>query len=151
MKRPMMTLIKHFFSLFALTLLLSACEANHGVAVLDAWARANAPGQSVGAAYMTLLSAQDSTMVKVEADIAGTVEIHSMSMDNGVMKMRMLEELPLAAGKTEKLAPGGFHLMLFDLKKPLTAGENIKLTLSFKDKAGKITQQIVSLPIKADE
>jgi periplasmic copper chaperone A len=139
---------KKFLKLFVLSLLLSACEANHSVAVLDAWARANTPGQTVGAAYMTLVSAQDSTMVKVEADIAGAVEIHSMSMENGVMKMRMLEALPLPAGKAEKLAPGGFHLMLFDLKKPLMAGESVNFTLSFKDKAGNITQQNVTLPIK---
>ena len=146
-----MNLNKHFLKLFVLALLLSACEANHSVAVLDAWARANAPGQTVGAAYMTLISAQDSTMVKVEADIAGTVQIHSMSMENNVMKMRMLEELPLPAGKAEKLAPGGFHLMLFDLKKPLTAGESVKLTLTFRDNAGKVTQQVVTLPVKEGE
>ena len=144
-----MTLIKRFFALFSLILLLGACEQNHGVAIMDNWVRANAPGQSVGAAYMTLLSARDSTMIKAEADIAGSVEIHSMSMENGVMKMRMLEELPLKAGKAEKLAPGGFHLMLFDLKKPLTVGENVNFTLSFKNAAGNITQQQVTLPIKA--
>lgn len=149
-----MNLIKRFFSqrlfsLLSLTILLSACEANHGVAIMDNWVRANAPGQSVGAAYMTLLSAQDSTMIKAEADVAGAVEIHSMKMENGVMKMRMLEELPLKAGKTEKLAPGGFHLMLFDLKKPLTAGEVVNFTLSFKDAAGNITKQQVTMPIKA--
>ena len=146
-----MSLNKSFFVIALVASLLSACEANHSVAVLDAWARANAPGQTVGAAYMTLISAQDSTMVKVESDIAGTVEIHSMSMDNGVMKMRMLEELPLPAGKAEKLAPGGFHLMLFDLKKPLTAGESVKLTLTFRDNAGKVTQQVVTLPVKEGE
>ena len=146
-----MSLNKSFFVIALVASLLSACEANHSVAVLDAWARANAPGQTVGAAYMTLISAQDSTMVKVESDIAGTVEIHSMSMDNGVMKMRMLEELPLPAGKAEKLAPGGFHLMLFDLKKPLTAGESVKLTLTFRDNAGKVTQQMVTLPVKEGE
>ena len=151
-----MTLINRFFTLrffrlLSLTILLSACEANESVAIMDNWVRANAPGQSVGAAYMTLLSAQDSTMIKAEADIAGSVEIHSMKMENGVMKMRMLEELPLKAGKAEKLAPGGFHLMLFDLKKPLVAGENVKFTLSFKDAAGKTTQQQVTLPIKAAE
>ena len=146
-----MSLNKSFFVIALVASLLSACEANHSVAVLDAWARANAPGQTVGAAYMTLISAQDSTMVKVESDIAGTVEIHSMSMDNGVMKMRMLEELPLPAGKAEKLAPGGFHLMLFDLKKPLTAGESINLTLTFRDNAGKVTQQMVTLPVKEGE
>ena len=146
-----MNLNKHYLKLFVLALLLSACEANHSVAVLDAWARANAPGQTVGAAYMTLISAQDSTMVKVEADIAGTVQIHSMSMENNVMKMRMLEDLPLPAGKAEKLAPGGFHLMLFDLKNPLTAGESVKLTLTFRDNAGKVTQQVVTLPVKEGE
>ena len=146
-----MSLIKSLFVIALVASLLSACEANHSVAVLDAWARANAPGQTVGAAYMTLISAQDSTMVKVESDIAGTVQIHSMSMDNGVMKMRMLEELPLPAGKAEKLAPGGFHLMLFDLKKPLTAGESVKLTLTFRDNAGKVTQQVVTLPVKEGE
>jgi copper(I)-binding protein len=147
----MMASIKRIFTLLSFTIFLSACEANHGVAVMDNWVRANAPGQSVGAAYMTLLSAQDSTMIKAEADIAGSVEIHSMKMEDGVMKMRMLEELPLKAGKAEKLAPGGFHLMLFDLKKPLTAGENVNFTLSFRDAAGNTTQQQVTLPIKAAE
>ncbi len=144
-----MNLINRFFTLLSFTIFLSACEANQGVAIMDNWVRANAPGQNVGAAYMTLLSAQDSIMIKAEADIAGSVEIHSMKMENGVMKMRMLEELPLKAGKAEKLAPGGFHLMLFDLKKPLTAGESVNFTLSFKDAAGNITQQQVTLPIKA--
>lgn len=146
-----MNLINRFFTLLSFTIFLSACEANQGVAIMDNWVRANAPGQNVGAAYMTLLSAQDSIMIKAEADIAGSVEIHSMKMENGVMKMRMLEELPLKAGKAEKLAPGGFHLMLFDLKKPLTAGESVNFTLSFKDAAGNITQQQVTLPIKADD
>jgi periplasmic copper chaperone A len=151
----MMTLIKRTFTslatFLAAALLLSACEQNHGVAIMDNWVRANAQGQSVGAAYMTLLSAQDSTLIKAEADVAGSIEIHSMSMNDGVMKMRMLEQLPLKAGQQEKLAPGGFHLMLFDLKKPLTAGENVIFTLSFKDAAGKVTQQQVTSPIKAVE
>ena len=128
--------------------LLSACEVNNSVAIIDAWARANAPGQSVGAAYMTLIAAQDSTMIKAESAIASSVEIHSMSMDNGVMKMRMLEELSLTAGKPEKLAPGGFHLMLFDLKKQLIVGESVEITLNFKDNTGKISQQTIALPIK---
>jgi periplasmic copper chaperone A len=147
----MMTLIKYILAVFSLTFLLGACEQNHGVAIMDNWVRANAPGQSVGAAYMTLLSAQDTVLVKVESDIAGSVEIHSMSMNDGVMKMRMLNELPLKAGKQEKLAPGGFHLMLFDLKKLLVVGESVNFTLSFKDAAGKITQQQVTLPIKDGE
>lgn len=144
-----MTLIKNSFVFIAIALVIAACEQNYGVAISDNWVRANAPGQSVGAAYMTLLSAQDSTMVKAEADVAGSVEIHSMKMEDGVMKMRMLETLPLKAGQQEKLAPGGFHLMLFDLKKPLTPGESVTFTLSFKDAAGNESQQKIVSPIKA--
>ena len=139
--------------LLLLVSLLAACKAETGlenaVVITEHWVRENAPGQSVGAAYMTLNSPQDSTLVNVETAVASSVEIHSMNMDNGVMKMRMLEALPLKAGKPEKLAAGGFHLMLFDLKTPLKAGENAVFKLSFKDNAGNITQQNVTLPIKA--
>lgn len=127
---------------------LAACSAQAEVVISDAWVRANSPGQKVGAAYMTLKSPQDSTLVFVESSAAGSVEIHSMTMNNGVMKMRMLDELTLKARKAEKLAPGGFHLMLFDLKKPLKAGEKATFTLCFKDKTNKITHQDVTLLIK---
>ncbi len=128
--------------------LLTSFQAYAEVTISDAWVRANAPGQKVGAAYMALKSTQDSALVAAESPSAGSVEIHSMTMKNGVMKMRMLENLALPAGKVEKLAPGGFHLMLFDLKKPLKAGEEVKFKLSFKDKDNNITQQEVVLPIK---
>jgi periplasmic copper chaperone A len=139
--------------LLALASLLVACKAKTDlgtdVKITDGWVRENAPGQSVGAAYMTLNSPKDSTLVYVETPAAGSVEIHSMSMENNVMKMRMLEELPLKAGKPEKLAPGGFHLMLFDLKKPLKAGESATFKLCFEDKVGNITHQDVILPVKS--
>ena len=133
------------------TSLLFVLNAMADVTVSDAWVRANVPGQSVGAAYMTLNSPQNSTLVYIETPVAGKVEIHSMSMNNNVMKMRKLEELPLKAGKAEKLAPGGFHLMLFDLAKPLKAGDKASFTLCFKDKTGNITHQVVTLPIKEAE
>ena len=151
--------------LIVLACLLVACKAETGantstqtstktatkttVQITDSWVRENAPGQSVGAAYMTLNSPQDSTLVYVETPAAGSVEIHSMTMENNVMEMRMLEELPLKAGKAEKLAPGGFHLMLFDLKAPLKAGETATFKLCFKDKTGEITHQNITLPVKA--
>lgn len=134
--------------LLPIFVLLSACHNKQAVEVTDAWVRASVPGQTVGAAYMTLNSAQDSTLVYVETPVADSAEIHSMSMDNGVMKMRMLDELTLKAGTPEKLTPGGFHLMLMDLQKPLKAGENVNLRLCFKDKSGKITEQNVTLPVK---
>jgi copper(I)-binding protein len=130
---------------------LSACNTSTEVSVSDAWVRANAPGQAIGAAYMTLKSPQDSKMVYVEAtSVAESVEIHSMSMNNGVMKMRMLDELTLKAGTPQKLAPGGFHLMLFDLKAPLKVGDKITFKLCFKDKNDIITHQNVTLPVKAE-
>ncbi len=143
--------INHILFFILSACLLSACEVNNSVSIIDQWARATAPGQQVGAAYLTLISAQDSTLVRVETPLASSVEIHSMTMENDVMKMRMLPELSLKAGKAEKLAPGGFHLMLFDLKKPLAVGEQVDLTLSFKDNTGKITQQVVTFPIKEAE
>jgi periplasmic copper chaperone A len=156
-----MMLNKQFFKIIFLVSFLAACNAKTGeetglaadtstdVKITDSWVRENAPGQSVGAAYMTLNSPQDSTLVYVETPAAGSVEIHSMQMENNVMKMRMLEELPLKAGKAEKLAPGGFHLMLFDLTKPLKAGEKVDFRLCFKDKAGEITHQNVVLAVKS--
>lgn len=140
--------MKKLFKTAIVVSLLTTFQAYAEVVISDAWVRANAPGQKVGAAYMSLTSTQDNNLFAVESPSAGTVEIHSMSMTNGVMKMRMLENLPLQAGKVEKLAPGGFHLMLFDLKKPLKAGEQVTFKLSFKDKDNKITQQEVVLPIK---
>ena len=102
------------------------------VSIQNAWVRSTNAGQSVGAAYMTLTSPQDATLLAVESDVTKNVEIHSMSMQSGVMKMRMLETLPLTAGKPYTLAPGGFHLMLFDLKKPLNVGEPVNFVLHFK-------------------
>ena len=102
------------------------------ISIQNAWVRSSNPGQSVGAAYMTLTSPQDVSLVAIDSDVTKNVEIHSMSMQSGVMKMRMLDTLPLTAGKPYALAPGGFHLMLFDLKKPLNVGEPVNFVLHFK-------------------
>lgn len=123
------------------------------VKLTDAWVRATNPGQAVGAAYLTLSSAQDVTLTKVESDLTESVEIHSMSMQNGVMKMRMLDTLSLVAGKPYRLAPGGFHLMLFDLKKPLNVGEQVNFVLYFKNKNNAEFKQNIKAMVKssADE
>jgi hypothetical protein len=104
------------------------------VSITDAWVRSTNAGQEVGAAYMTLTSAEDASLSSVTSDVSNSVEIHSMSMENGVMKMRMLDKLALTARKPYALAPGGYHLMLFDLKKPLTAGEQVNFVLYFETK-----------------
>jgi copper(I)-binding protein len=102
------------------------------VSITDAWVRPTNPGQDVGAAYMTFLSKQDMTLVNIESSATNSIEIHNMTMENGVMKMRLLENLHLKANEPYKLAPGGLHLMLFDLKKPLIAGEQVSFILHFK-------------------
>jgi len=162
------------FSLISIFFLLTACgqesntppstesEASHPkteateissteVAISNAWVRQPAPGQKIGAAYMTLTSPQVSKLVYAEAKgVAGTVEIHSMTMNDGVMKMRMLDALTLEPNTPKELAPGGFHLMLFDLEKPLVAGEEVTFRLCFEDSSGTITHQNVTAPIKAE-
>jgi copper(I)-binding protein len=95
---------------------------------------------------MTFLSKQDMTLVSIESSVTDSVEIHNMTMENGVMKMRMLENLALKAGEPYKLAPGGFHLMLFDLKKPMTAGEQVSFTLHFKSNANIKNHKNKNLP-----
>ncbi len=132
------------FNLYPLLLCLSLCggqaqaldsgKSAELVLIENAWVRPTSPGQEVGAAYMTLLSKQDVTLVSIDSDASHSIEIHNMTVENGVMKMRMLDKLDLVAGKPYKLAPGGFHLMLFDLKKPLSVNNQVKFALTFKHK-----------------
>ena len=134
--------------LVALSLGSTTLCAKDIVTIEDAWVRPTAPGQDVGAAYMTLLSTQNTSMVNAESNVTKSVEIHSMTMQNGVMKMRMLETLALAANKSYKLEPGGFHLMMFDLKKPLTEGQFVEFELTFKSDDAKSKQKVFKQKIK---
>lgn len=145
--------MRHFFNLISTLFIVIFSASSFAsdakpVTVQDAWVRATAPGQKVGAAYMTLSYAENITLVAADADVAETVEIHSMEMKNGVMKMRSLEKLPIQAGKPAKLAPNGLHLMLFGIKKPLKSGEQVELTLCFINKNGEETHQTMRVPVK---
>ncbi len=137
-------------AIVGLILFLLCGSARATVVVTDAWARATPPGQEVGAAYMNLKSDRTVSLIAIQTPVAEGVEIHEMSMRNGMMKMRMLESIDLPSGKIVKLAPGGFHLMLFNLKNPLKTGENIEIELSIKDTKGKISKQKVRIPVRAD-
>ena len=99
----------------------------------QSWARATAPQQKVGGAYVTLMSPADDRLVGVSSPIAGRAEVHEMRMDGNVMRMREVEGgLALPAGKVVALAPGGYHIMLMDLKQPLVAGQVIPMQLRFR-------------------
>lgn len=108
--------------------------SNAMLSVTNHWVRPTHAGQKVGAAYMTLKSMVSCELINVSADVADTVEIHSMTMDKGVMKMRQLKTLVLEENKAVELAPGGFHLMLFDLNKPLNEGDKVMFNLTLKCK-----------------
>ncbi|MBR0789103.1 copper chaperone PCu(A)C [Bradyrhizobium manausense] len=115
--------------------------------ISQAWSRATPGGAKVAGGFLTIEnkgSAPDK-LVAVSAEIAGKAEVHEMTMVNGVMKMRPLDKgLVIEPGKTVKLAPGGNHLMLQDLKGPFKEGEKVPVTLQF-EKAGKVS---VSLDVQ---
>ena len=98
----------------------------------DAWARATAPDQETGSIGVVITSQKDARLIAVTSTAAASADIHSMSMDNGVMKMRQLTDLPLPAKQPVTLGPGGDHLMLFGLKHALKAGDIVPLTITVK-------------------
>lgn len=120
---------------------LRAEEVKAGDLVIShAWSRATPGGAKVGGGYLTIEnkgSAPD-RLIGGSGDVAGKVEVHEMAVNNGVMTMRPLEKgLAIEPGKTVQLAPGGYHLMLMDLKSPLKQGDKVPVTLEF-EKAGKV-------------
>ena len=116
--------------------------------ISQAWSRATPKGAKTGGGYLTIEnkgSAPD-RLIDGSSDVAGSVQVHEMSTEGGVMKMRPVENgLTIEPGKTVKLAPGGYHLMLMDLKNPLKQGDKLPITLEF-EKAGKVQ---VSLDVQA--
>ena len=116
------------------------------LSVEDAWARATAEGAKVGAGYVTIHnsgSAPD-TLVSVETPLAARGEVHDMTMEDGVMRMRRLDALEIPAGGSVELKPGGKHLMLMNLKERLVEGGSVPVTLTFKSGA-KIS---IDLPVR---
>ena len=120
------------------------------VDVQGAWARATVPGQKATGAFMKLTAKDGTKLVSVSTPAAGVSEVHEMKMDGDVMKMRAVQGgLDLPAGKAVELKPGGYHVMLMDLKAPLPKDSTVALTLVFKDAKGVETKQEVTLPVSA--
>lgn len=118
------------------------------VEVKDAWARATVQGQKASGAFMKITAKEGATLVGVSSPLAGVAEVHEMKMDDDVMKMRALDAgLALPAGKAVELKPGGYHVMLMDLKLPLLKDTTIPLTLTFKDAKGALTKQVLKVPV----
>ena len=122
--------------LLATLLVAAAAAAQSGdVQITAAWARATPGGAQAAAAYVTLESAAGDRLTGAATPAAQKAEIHLMTMDNGVMKMRQVDGVDLPPGQKVTLKPGGYHIMLTGLAKPLEAGQSFPLTLDFA-KAG---------------
>ena len=118
-------------------------SAGKGVDVSEVWARASAGMANAGAAYANLQNRGDAPdrLVSASTPVAGTVELHTMTMEGDVMKMRQIPSIDVAPGATVELKPGGLHVMLLDLKAPLKEGTSFPLTLNF-EKSGTKTLQV---------
>lgn len=117
--------------------------------VEEAWARAVPESMTMSAAYMKIVNGtgEDDSLISASSDVSEVTELHEMAMVDETMKMRQVEKMDVPAGQTLELKPGGLHVMLIDLKGPLSEGQTVSLTLNF-EKAGEIK---IKAPVKKSE
>lgn len=133
----------------ALILSLALSGVAHAQVAVDApWVRASVPQQTATGAFMRLTASRDLRLIGARSDAAQTTEVHEMAMQGQMMRMRQVAALPLPRGQAVALAPGGYHVMLIGLKRPLSAGEQVTLTLVFEDAGGKRSEQTVQAPVR---
>ncbi|WP_412103194.1 copper chaperone PCu(A)C [Polaromonas sp. SM01] len=130
-------------------LAMCAAVAHAQVDVSNAWVRTTVPGQQGTGAFMKITAKEATRLVSISTPAAGIAEVHEMKMENDVMKMRGLSGLDLPAGKTVELKPGGYHVMLMDLKQALPAGSTVAMTLVFKDAKGIESKVALNVPVAA--
>ena len=133
-------------TILALTLMLLGAAAQAEVTVKDAWVRGTTPAQKATGAFMEITSSEAASLLSAASPLAGVVEVHSMKMEDGVMKMRALPKLDLPAGKAVKLQPGGNHLMLMDLKQQMKKGDAVPITLKIEGK----DKTVQTIEVKAE-
>ena len=120
-----------------LTTVCTVSAFAQNVTVTDAWARATVQGQKATGAFMKITAKDNAKLVGAISPVAGVVEVHEMKMDKDIMKMAALPNgLDLPAGKAVELKPGGYHVMLMDLKAPLAKDTTIPLSLTVQDAKG---------------
>ena len=142
----MPTFMKILFAFF-IGLTSQMLFAQPRLQVDQAWVRATVTGQTATGAFMRITSASEVRLIGVRSN-AGIAQVHQMSVDQGVMRMSPVAEgLRLPAGQTVELKPGGYHIMLLDLKAALQPGQTVPLTLLLKDAKGHQASQDVALPV----
>ena len=137
-------------SLLAGGLLALSCLAQNttaAVKVEGAWTRATVAGQQGSGALMNLTASSALKLVGVSSPVAGVTELHEMKMEGDIMRMRPVPAIDLPAGTRVQLKPGGFHVMLMDLKTPLRKDTQIPLTLVLQNAQGQTSQVQVSVPV----
>ena len=147
MKKPQLRRLHNTTA--ALVLLLVNTLAWAQTTVSEPWVRGTVPQQKATGAFMQITSAKGGKLISVSTPAAGVAEIHEMTMEGSMMKMRALPSLALPAGKAVELKPGGHHLMLMDLKAPLKAGDTVVLTLVIEGSNGQREQVEIKAPVKA--
>ena len=125
---------------------LAACAAGssgHQISVEDAWARPVPAAGGNGAVFMRLVNAGDEAdqLVGGESPVAGTVEVHKTTMEEGVMKMEHIPGLEVPPKGEVSLKPGDYHVMLIDVGKPLVPGDTLPITLRF-EKSGEMEMDV---------
>ena len=138
------------FATCAAVAALSAAPAWAQTTVAEPWIRGTVPQQKATGMFAHITSAKGGKLVSASSPVAGVVEIHEMAMDGNVMKMRAVANgLDLPAGKAVALQPGGYHVMLMDLKQQLKAGDTVAVTLVIEG-AGKVRETVeVQAAVKA--
>jgi periplasmic copper chaperone A len=130
-------------------LALAAQVATAQTTVKEAWVRATVAQQKASGAFMQITSSQGGALIGVQSPVAANAEIHEMAMAGDVMQMRAVPRVELPAGKAVQLKPGGFHVMLLDLKQPIKVGDSVPLTLVIEAKDGKRETLHVKASVKA--
>ena len=129
-------------------LIFAAFPVMAQVTVKDPWVRATVSAQKATGAFMQITSAQDARLVEASSPVAGVVEVHEMTMEKDIMKMRAVKALNLPAGKTVELKPGGYHVMLMDLKQQMKEGDTVPVMLVIEGKDRKRSTIEVKAPVK---
>ncbi|WP_293448170.1 copper chaperone PCu(A)C [Persephonella sp.] len=130
----------------ALLVIVGFVYAKPEIIIEDPWVRAVPPTAKNTALFMVIKNVGDEAdiLIGVKTNISKMVSIHKTVNQNGVMKMVHVDRLPVPAGKSVVLKPGGYHIMVMGLKKDIKAGDNVKFTLIF-EKSGEIT---IKAPVK---
>ena len=137
-----------FLAFFVSSLLCaSVAWAQVQPSVDHAWVRASVPGQQATGAFVRITAKEPMQLVGVSSPVAGVAEVHEMKMEGDVMRMRPAGPVDLQAGRAFEMTPGGYHIMLQDLKKPLPAGASVPITLVFRNAKGAESRVELHAPV----